>query len=85
MVKVVFKNNENKEIDLTKETEKVVRKTIKLVGLILKKAGDKLEDITKGEQQLSLIFLLILDEQYKTIMLCITQEKTYYFQLFFMQ
>ena len=56
MVKVVFKNNENKEIDLTKETEKVVRKTIKLVGLILKKAGDKLEDITKGEQQLSLIF-----------------------------
>ena len=58
MVKVVFKNNENKEIDLTKETEKVVRKTIKLVGLILKKAGDKLEDITKGEQQLSLIFFV---------------------------
>jgi len=50
MVKVVFRNSENKEIDLTKETEKVVRKTIKLVGLILKKAGDKLEDITKGEQ-----------------------------------
>ena len=60
IVKVVFRNSENKEIDLTKETEKVVRKTIKLVGLILKKAGDKLEDITKGEHQLSLIFLLII-------------------------
>ncbi|MBO8140216.1 MAG: hypothetical protein H0Z22_07080 [Thermosipho sp. (in: Bacteria)] len=50
MVKIIFKNNEGKEIDLAQEAKKTIKETLKVIGSILKKAGDTLENISRGEQ-----------------------------------